>query len=78
MTTNTNISPIQASNCTTDTNTPKLRKYTALVHFPVLWVGITRIPAGVEKEVVWGVSPLDACKWMAEHFRAAEWVEVKR
>ena len=78
MTANTNISPTQGSKTPTGTNTPELSKYTALVHFPDLRVGKTLVPAGVDRKEVWGVSPLDACQRMAEHFRAAEGVEVER
>jgi len=73
---NLHHSPVQGSNCEAGTFTPRLQKYLVRVHFPVLWVGKTRIPAGVDRKVVWGTSPLDACQWMAEHFDSAEWVEV--
>jgi len=78
MITNTPNSPIQQGKTPTGTNTPELSKYTALVHFPDLQVGKTLVPAGVDSKEVWGTSPLDACRWMTEHFRAAEWVEVQR
>ena len=76
MTANAHHSPAQGSETPTDTNTPELSKYTALVHFPDLQADKCFIPAGVDLKEVWGVSPLDACQWMAEHFRSAEWVEV--
>jgi len=76
MTVNVYSNPIHESKTPTGTNTPDLSKYTALVHFPDLRVGKCLIPAGVDRKEVWGISPLDACQWMAEHFRAAEWVEV--
>jgi len=78
MTANTHHTPARESKTPTDTNTPELSKYSLSVHFPDLQVGKTRIPAGVDRKEVWGVSPLDACQWMAEHFRSAEWVEVER
>ena len=78
MTANVSNNPIQGSKTPTGTNTPELSKYTTLVHFPDLRIGKTTIPAGVDSKEVWGVSPLDACRWMAEYFTAAEWVEVIR
>ena len=77
MTANVSNNPIQGSKSETGTNTPELSKYTTLVHFPDLRIGKTLVPAGVDRKEVWGTSPLDACKRMAEHFRAAEWVEVQ-
>ena len=68
--------PMHGSKTPVGRNTPELSKYTTLVHFPDLRIGKTLIPAGVDRKEVWGTSPLDACQWMAEHFRAAEWVEV--
>ena len=69
--------PAHGSKTPTGTNTPELNKYRLSVHFPDLRVGKTLVPAGVDRKEVWGTSPLDACKRMAEHFRAAEWVEVQ-
>ena len=77
MTANVSNTPIQGSKTPTDTNTPELSKYRLLVHFPDLQADKCLIPAGVDSKEVWGVSPLDACQWMEEHFRAAEWVEVQ-
>jgi len=76
MTINTSSNPIQRGKTPTGTNTPGLSKYRLSVHFPDLRIGKTTIPAGVDRKEVWGTSPLDACQWTAEHFRAAEWVEV--
>jgi len=73
---NTHHTSIRGSKTPTGTNTPELSKYTTLVHFPDLRIGKTIIPAGVDRKEVWGISPLDACQWMADHFRVAEWVEV--
>jgi len=78
MTINVSNTPIHESKTPTGTNTPELSKYTALVHFPELQVGKTLIPAGVDCKEVWGTSPLGACQWMAGHFRAAEWVEIRK
>ena len=78
MTANTSNAPAQGSKSETGTNTPELTKYRLSVHFPDLQVGKCLVPAGVDRNEVWGVSPLDACQWMAEHFRSAEWVEVER
>ena len=77
MTANVSNTPIQGSKTPTDTNTPELSKYRLLVHFPDLQADKCLIPAGVDSKEVWGVSPLDACQWMAGYFRAAEWVEVQ-
>ena len=79
MTVNTSNNPVQGSKTPMCTFTPpysRLCKYRLSVHFPDLRIGKTTIPAGADRKEVWGVSPLDACQWMAEHFRAAEWVEV--
>jgi len=78
MTANTPNTPVQGSKTPIGTNTPELSKYLLSVHFPDLQADKCFIPAGVDSKEVWGVSPLDACQWMAEHFRAAEWVEVQR
>ena len=76
MTANTSNTPTQGSKSETGTNTPELSKYSLSVHFPDLQEGKCFVPAGVDQKEVWGVSPLDACQWMAGYFRAAEWVEV--
>ena len=73
---NLHHNPVQGSKTPAGTFAPRLQKYLVRVHFPVLWVGKTRIPAGVDRKVVWGTSPLDACRWMMGYFTAAEWVEV--
>jgi len=78
MTVNTHHNPIHESKSEAGTNTPELSKYSLAVYFPDLQVGKCLVPAGVDRNEVWGVSPLDACQWMAEHFRSAEWVEVER
>jgi len=77
MTASTHHTTIQGNKTPTGTNTPELSKYTTLVHFPDLQVGKTLISAGVDSKEVWGVSPLDACQWMAGYCREAEWVEVR-
>jgi len=77
MTANTHHTPAQGSETPTGTNTPELSKYILDVHFPDLQVDKCFIPAGVDSKEAWGVSPLDACQWMAGYFRAAEWVEVQ-
>jgi len=81
MTANTHHTPVQGSKTPMCTFTPpcsRLSKYSLSVHFPDLQADKCLIPAGVDSKEVWGVSPLDACQWMAEHFRSAEWVEVER
>jgi len=79
MTANTHHTPARESKTPTDTNTntPELSKYRLSVHFPDLQIDKCLVPAGVDQKEVWGVSPLDACQWMAGYFRAAEWVEVQ-